>query len=135
MMTFDTASRDFCEVKRQKTNTPLQALVLLNDPQYIESARLLATHILKSDSVSQEERTQLLFRTITSRYADEDEIDKMIVYLEESEAGMNQPDKNPEELLSIGQTPLDHSVDKNELYKYTTLACVLFNLEETIIKS
>ncbi len=47
MMTFDTASRDFCEVKRQKTSTPLQALILLNDPQYIESARVLATNILK----------------------------------------------------------------------------------------
>lgn len=135
MMTFDTASRDFCEVKRQNTNTPLQALVLLNDPQYIESARVLATKILKTELDDREAKTALLFRTITSRFPDEKELQKMMTYLEESEAWMNEPGKNPDELISIGNSPLDKSVDKKELYKYTTLACVLLNLEETIIKS
>ncbi len=60
---------------------------------------------------------------------------KMIKYLEEFNEGLADPDKNPEDLLNIGETPLDESVDKEELYKYTTLACVLLNLEETIIKS
>ena len=135
MMTFDTASRDFCEVKRQKTSTPLQALVLLNDPQYIESARVLATNILKKELGSKEEISELLFRTITSRLPDKEELQSMMIYLDESEEGLNDPDKNPEDLLVIGDTPLDETVDKTELYKYTTLACVLLNLEETIIKS
>jgi len=135
MMTFDTASRDFCEVKRQKTSTPLQALVLLNDPQYIEAARVLATNILKKELASEEEMSKLLFRTITSRLPDKEELQNMIAYLEESEEGMNDPDKNPEDLLTVGDTPLDETVDKTKLYKYTTLACVLLNLEETIIKS
>ena len=135
MMTFDTASRDFCEVKRQKTSTPLQALVLLNDPQYIEAARVLATNILKKELASEEEMSKLLFRTITSRLPDKEELQNMITYLEESKEGMNDPDKNPDDLLAVGDTPLDETVDKTELYKYTTLACVLLNLEETIIKS
>jgi len=135
MMTFDTASRDFCEVKRQKTSTPLQALVLLNDPQYIESARVLATNILKKELGSKEEISELLFRTITSRLPDKEELQSMMIYLDEYEEGLNDPDKNPEDLLVIGDTPLDETVDKTELYKYTTLACVLLNLEETIIKS
>ncbi len=135
MMTFDTASRDFCEVKRQKTSTPLQALVLLNDPQYIESARVLATNILKKELGSDEEKSELLFRTITSRLPDKEELQNMMTYLEESEEGMNDPDKNPEDLLTIGDSPLDGSIDKTKLYKYTTLACILLNLEETIIKS
>ncbi len=135
MMTFDTASRDFCEVKRQKTSTPLQALVLLNDPQYIESARVLATNILKKELSNEEEISELLFRTITSRLPDKEELQKMMIYLDESEEGLKDPDKNPEDLLVIGDTPLDETVDKTELYKYTTLACVLLNLEETIIKS
>ncbi len=135
MMTFDTASRDFCEVKRQKTSTPLQALVLLNDPQYIESARVLATNILKKELSSEEEISELLFRTITSRLPDKEELQSMMIYLNESEEGLNDPDKNPDDLLVIGDTPLDETVDKTELYKYTTLACVLLNLEETIIKS
>ncbi len=135
MMTFDTASRDFCEVKRQKTSTPLQALVLLNDPQYIESARVLATNILKKELNTQEDISILLFRTITSRLPDKEELQNMMVYLEESEEGLKGSDKNFEDLLTIGDTPLDDSVDKRDLYKYTTLACVLLNLEETIIKS
>lgn len=135
MMTFDTASRDFCEVKRQKTSTPLQALVLLNDPQYVEAARVLATSILNKGLTTEEDKSTQLFRTITSRFPDKDELKKMITYLEESEEGMKDPDKNSDDLLIIGDTPLDETLDKKELYKYTTLACVLLNLEETIIKS
>jgi len=135
MMTFDAASRDFCEVKRQKTSTPLQALILLNDPQYIESARVLATNILKKDLVSDEDKSKLLFRSITSRFPDKLELQKMISYLNESEEGLVDSDNNPEDLLTIGATPLDETVNKEELYKYTTLACVLLNLEESIIKS
>jgi hypothetical protein len=135
MMTFDTASRDFCEVKRQKTSTPLQALILLNDPQYIESARVLATNILKKEFENEEEKSRVLFRTITSRYPDKNELKKMMTYLQESKEGLADPDSNLEELLTIGESPLDDAVDKEELYQYTTLACVLLNLEETIIKS
>jgi hypothetical protein len=135
MMTFDTASRDFCEVKRQKTSTPLQALILLNDPQYIESARVLATNLLKKEFDSEEDKSKMLFRIITSRYPDEEELENMTTYLEESNEGLIDSDKNPEDLLNIGETPLDKSVNLEELYKYTNLACVLLNLEETIIKS
>ena len=122
-------------MKRHQTSTPLQALVLLNDPQYMESARVLATNILKKELNSQEDISKLLFRTITSRLPDKEELQNMIVYLEESEEELMASDKNFENLLIIGDTPLDESVDKEDLYKYTTLACVLFNLEETIIKS
>ena len=135
MMTFDNTGRGFCEVKRQKTSTPLQALILLNDPQYIESARVLATTILKSELDSREESSKQLFRSITSRYPDDEELQNMMTYLEESEEGLQDPDKNIGDLLSIGDSPLDETVNQEELYKFTTLACVLFNLEETIIKS
>ena len=73
--------------------------------------------------------------TITSRYPDEKELKNMMTYLEESDEGLLDTDENPQDLLNIGETPLDESVDLEELYKYTTLACVLLNLEETIIKS
>ncbi len=135
MMTFDTASRDFCEVKRQKTNTPLQALVLLNDPQYIEAARVLATNILQNGFDNDEEKVNLLFRTITSRYPDKEELIKMTNYLEESVETISLSNGIPESLLSIGETPLDADINKEELFKYTILASVLLNLEETNIKS
>ena len=135
MMTFDTASRDFCEVKRQKTSTPLQALVLLNDPQYIEAARSIATNILKKELNSDEDISTQLFRIITSRFPDKQELEKMLVFLDKSDEELNNSDIKTDELLAIGDTTIDSSVDKKELYKYTNLACVLLNLEETIIKS
>ena len=135
MMIFDANGKDFCEVSRQKTSTPLQALILLNDPQYIEAARVLASNILKSGSDDDTKLISQLFRTITSRYPDKDEIEKMSLYLEESEEGLKDPNKNIEDLLEIGDAPLDDTLDKTKLYKYTTLACVILNLEETIIKS
>jgi hypothetical protein len=135
MMTFDTASRDFCEVKRQKTNTPLQALVLLNDPQYIEAARVLATNILKKGLANDKEKVNLLFRTITSRQPDKEELEKMTNYLKESVETISMSVDIPDGLLTIGETPLDVEINKEELFKYTTLACVILNLEETNIKS
>lgn len=135
MMTFDTASRDFCEVKRQKTSTPLQALVLLNDPQYIEAARVLATNILRKGFDNDEEKVHLMFRTITSRHPDKEELEKMTGYLKESVETISMSFDIPDGLLTIGETPMDAEIDKEELYKYTTLACVILNLEETNIKS
>lgn len=135
MMTFDTASRDFCEVKRQKTNTPLQALVLLNDPQYIEAARVLATNILQKGLDNDKEKVNLLFRTITSRQPDKEELEKMTGYLKESVETISMSIDIPDGLLTIGETPLDAEIDKEELFKYTTLACIILNLEETNIKS
>ena len=95
----------------------------------------LASNILKSGSDDDTKLISQLFRTITSRYPDKDEIEKMSLYLEESEEGLKDPNKNIEDLLEIGDAPLDDTLDKTKLYKYTTLACVILNLEETIIKS
>lgn len=135
MMTFDTASRDFCEVKRQKTSTPLQALVLLNDPQYIEAARVLASNVLKSELDDDEAQIKELFKIVLSRLPDTKELKQMYSYLEGANEELNDGTTNMDQLLNVGKTPLDENIEKEELYKYTTLACVLLNLEETIIKS
>ena len=134
MMTFDTASRDFCEVKRQKTSTPLQALVLLNDPQYIEAAKIIAQNVLKEHN-DEVQRLNLIFRTITSRFPDEQELKEMASYLEEAGENLAETTDNKEKLLDIGSTTIEGDFDKEILYKYTTLASILLNLEETIIKS
>ena len=123
MMTFDAPTRDFCEVKRQKTSTPLQALVMLNDPQLIEAAEHLAKSTLKDDNLSQDERVQLIFRKITSRFPTEEELDKFTQYVETVE---NDFESNPD----IDKT---ENISKTE-YAYTLLSSLIFNLDEAIIK-
>ncbi|WP_418603167.1 PSD1 and planctomycete cytochrome C domain-containing protein [Hwangdonia sp.] len=123
MMTFDAPTRDFCEVKRQKTSTPLQALVMLNDPQLIEAASHLAKKTLKDKTLSEDERVKLIFRKITSRFPTEVELDQLIQYVETVETDFeNNSDINKTENTS-----------KTE-YAYTLLSSMIFNLDEAIIK-
>jgi hypothetical protein len=135
MMTFDTTSRDFCEVTRQKTSTPLQALVLLNDPQYLEAARVLASKVLRESGNDRTVRIAYLFRTITSRFPDDKELEAMENYLEEARTDIETGQAEPDRFLSVGRSPIDEEVDKTDLYLYTTLASIVLNMEETVIKS
>ncbi|MCF7567842.1 PSD1 and planctomycete cytochrome C domain-containing protein [Sabulilitoribacter arenilitoris] len=123
MMTFDAPTRDFCEVKRQKTSTPLQALVMLNDPQLIEAAEHLAKNTLKEDNLSQDERIKLIFRKITSRFPTQEELDKFTQYVETVE---NDFESNPD----IDKTEITSKTE----YAYTLLSSLIFNLDEVIIK-
>ncbi|WP_081997647.1 PSD1 and planctomycete cytochrome C domain-containing protein [Wocania ichthyoenteri] len=124
MMTFDAPTRDFCEVKRQKTSTPLQALVMLNDPQLIEAAEHLAKDILKDKTMSDNDRINLIFRKITSRFPTEEELDKLVQYVETVE---NDFETNTKNLVKTENT------SKTE-YAYTLLSSLIFNLDEAIIK-
>lgn len=126
MITFDAATRDICSVKRQKTSTPLQALVMLNDPQLIEASKHLAKDILDLDSLNEKERIKIIFRKITSRYPKKDETDKLLDYLESS--------KETFELNSQGTTISNTEENKKELYAYTVLTSLIFNLDEAIVK-
>ncbi|MCL6296172.1 PSD1 and planctomycete cytochrome C domain-containing protein [Jejuia spongiicola] len=123
MMTFDAPTRDFCEVKRQKTSTPLQALVMLNDPQLVEAAEHLAKKVLEDKTISQDERINLIFRKITSRYPTQEELDKFSQYIETVETDF-------ESNTEIDKT---ENVTKTE-YAYTLLSSLIFNLDEAIIK-
>ena len=75
MSTFDAPSRESCAVRRERTNTPLQALVLLNDPQYLEAARYLAELTLRQDDLNQSDRIRFLFRRAMSRDVEKHELD------------------------------------------------------------
>ena len=79
MMTFDAASRDFCMVQRQSTSTPLQALILMNDPQIMEAARVLAYRVIEREE-NLRDRISLMFRMATSRNILDDELDQLEKY-------------------------------------------------------
>ncbi|MDU8886021.1 PSD1 and planctomycete cytochrome C domain-containing protein [Yeosuana sp. MJ-SS3] len=132
MMTFDAATRDFCSVKRQKTSTPLQALVMLNNPQLIEAAEILALHTLNEESLTDEQRIEKIFRKITSRKPNDSELNKLMNFIQENS---NEVDEKALErmnkILSKENTGYETA---NRLYAFSKLTTLVFNLDEAIVK-
>ena len=119
MTIFDAASRDDCTVKRQKTSTPLQALVMLNDPQLIEASQVLAAMMLENEDLSDENRITKIFRMITSRHPSEKELSELESYLTEIKDGFD------------GSNIENISPDQ---YAFTSLTSLIFNLDEALVK-
>lgn len=134
MMTFDAASRDLCSVDRQETNTPLQALVLLNDPQMVEAARFLAHRAI--DEVEGDERAKIsyLFQSITSRIPAAAEIDVLLNLLNEEQNNFIKNDSIAEAYLAVGDYQLQNDTAPEELAAYALVANTIFNLDEAIIR-
>ena len=132
--TFDAPDREFCTVRRSRTNTPLQPLVLLNATTFVEAARALASRALTEADRSSESLLQLVYRLATSRLPSDREVQVL------SEALQQQRDfyaHNPEEaarLVSLGASPPATSAEGNELAAWTTLASIILNLDETITR-
>jgi hypothetical protein len=133
MMTFDASSRDVCAVKRQTTSTPLQALVLLNDPQIVEASRVLAYKTIE-EATERADRISRMFRLATSRRIEAPELQRLEqLFMSEQERFAAAPE-DAEALLSIGEYPQRDLLDTDELAAYTVVANVIFNLDETITK-
>jgi len=133
MMTFDAASRDICAVKRQTTSTPLQALVMLNDPQIVEASRVLAYRSLEKYQ-DLEKRIAMMFRLATSREIKEDELKNLVGYFEEEKNRFTENPKDAKALLQIGEYPQKELAPLSEMAAYTIVANAIFNLDETITR-
>lgn len=135
MITMDATRRGTCEVKRQATSTPLQALVLLNDPTYLEAARLLATRMIKEGGSQTEARIAFGFRLLTSRTPDADETQKLKQFLTLQQQRLEAEPESAEALLNIGEYQVEQDISSAELAAYTLLASSLLNLDEVVSKS
>jgi len=134
MLTFDGSNRDQCEVKRVRTNTPLQALVLLNDPQVLEAARVLAEK-LSLEKGSGEQRIEKAFRLILCRKANDEE--KQILfgyYKREKELFLQQPAK-AENSLKAGEYKHEQISNKAEAAALMRVVHTIYNMEEAITKT
>ncbi|MFT5386134.1 MAG: hypothetical protein ACI8VT_002574, partial [Saprospiraceae bacterium] len=135
MMTFDAAGRDICTVKRQSTSTPLQALVLLNDPQFLEASKVLAFHTIKKCNTAKD-CIRLIFRKATSRFPGAEELTGLTSLYEEQKIRFANNEESINELISIGQYPLDfEDMNKADWAALTIIASTILNLDETITKS
>lgn len=133
LITFDASERNACVIKRQKTSTPLQALITLNDPQYLEASRLLAGKIIKKGSTP-DERITYAFKALTSRYPRPKELGVLKELYEMEHKDFKANPKRMKSLLSIGRSPLDKSVNPVDLASYTIVASTIMNFDEFLIK-
>lgn len=134
LVTFDAPDRETCVVRRARTNTPLQALVLLNDPTYVEASRKLAERMLREAGNSPEERIALAFRLALSRKPSQRETASLLKTVERVTASYRANPAAVEELLKVGETPRDSKLDGTELAAWTIAASVILNLDETLTK-
>ncbi|TAG75853.1 MAG: DUF1553 domain-containing protein, partial [Runella slithyformis] len=129
---FDASNRDLCEVKRLKTNTPLQALVMMNDPAVLEASRVLAAQLLQENSSDKDKITKA-FRLIVCRKPTEKEIGILTTYYEKERQKTNKI--QAEKLLAVGEYPVPEKIDKQLLAALMRVVNTIYNLEETITKS
>ena len=134
MLLFDAPNREICTVKRSRTNTPLQALTLLNETTYIESARKLAERMLLEGGTSSKGRLLLGFRWATSRRPTDAELAILIEGLNQDSARMKTQPELAKQIVSTGESKANASLDAGELAAYTLTANVLLNLDEVVTR-
>ena len=134
MLTFDAAKRDVCVVQRQATATPLQALVLLNDPQYVEAARALAEHAMMQAEVSTDAQLAYLFRKLTGRAANEQEARLMQAAYDEQHDYFLAHAESAKQLLAVGDYPTNESLDSAKLAAMSMVAETVMNFEEAVTR-
>ncbi|MBA3438786.1 MAG: DUF1553 domain-containing protein [Pyrinomonadaceae bacterium] len=134
MLTFDAATRDTCVVRESRTNTPLQALNLMNDVTYIEASRMLAERLLREGGKTAEERIRFAFRLATARWPSQSETGILLGNLNEQLEFFRERPAEAERLLSVGEKPSDERLSAGELAAYSAVASLILNLDETITK-
>lgn len=134
MTTFDAPTRHTCTVKTESTSTPLQSLVLLNDVQFVEAARVFAERIL-SDENQDEDRIRKAFRMTTSRMPKAEELEVFRALLEESRNSFQSNPADAKALIAMGEYPVGQGIDQLELAAYTIVTSAILNLNESISKS
>jgi hypothetical protein len=134
LATFDAPDREKCTARRSQTNTPLQALALLNDPTYVEAARALAERALLEGGKDEKSRLVYAFRLVTARQPTGKETGVLRELLKGRLKAFRQDRQAALRLLTVGESRRDVRLDAAELAAWTTVTSVLFNLDETITK-
>ncbi len=134
MLLFDAPFRETCTLRRPRTNTPLQALNLLNDPTYVEAARFLAQRMMLEGGATMESRITHGFRLITARLPRPAEMTILQAALERSLREFQTDPNGAASLLKVGEATTDAALNVAELAAYTAVASTLLNLDETVTK-
>jgi len=134
MATFDAAGRETCVVRETRTNTPLQALTLMNDVTFVEAARGLAQRVMATAGPSPADRIALAFRLVTSRKPKPRELDILVTGWTAHRIRFAKTLDAADKLTNIGELARPAGVDVVDLAAYTTVAALILNLDEAITK-
>ncbi len=134
LATFDAPDRETCLIRRARTNTPLQSLVLMNDPTYVEAARKLAERVLTAGGETPASRLDFAFLLAAARPARAGDSEALLPLLAETTERFRAAPAQAQELLHVGASAVDPSLDPAELAAWTVVGSVILNLDETITK-
>jgi hypothetical protein len=134
LATFDAPNREVCTDRRPRTNTPLQALVLMNDPIFVECARVLGQRVMLEGGKTTEERLTYAFRLCTARAPRAEELRILKTVYERQRARYAKDKTAALKLVSVGEAPRAKQLDVSELAAWTAIGNLLLNLDETITK-
>ncbi|MBO0699125.1 MAG: DUF1553 domain-containing protein, partial [Zavarzinella sp.] len=131
---FDAPSREECTNERPRSSTPLQALVLLNDPTYVEAARVFAANVLK-DGETTPERIAAAYRRALSRPPTAEEVKVLEGLLENHRVDFQKDPAGAQKLLKVGLAPVPANVEPAELAAWTSVARAILNLHEAVTRN
>jgi hypothetical protein len=134
MMTFDAAGRETCVVRESRTNTPLQALALMNEVTFVEAARVLAERMMREGGRTPQERITFAFRLATARKPRPTELHILLDGFKEYRARYQTDERASQKLLSAGEHLRDTALPTRDLAAYTAVAGLILNLDETVTK-
>jgi hypothetical protein len=135
MVNFDAPNREQTCTRRERSNTPLQALQLLNDVQHVEAARGLGQRILSSGHTSVPERIELMFKTVLSRKPSSKELEVLDKQVNQHLQRYRANPADAQQLIQIGESKPSENFDPAELATYTLLASTILNMDETLTRN
>jgi hypothetical protein len=134
MLNFDAANREACVVRENRTNTPLQALNLMNDVTFLESARFIAQRMLQDGGADRTGRLRHGFRLVTGRQPKVEEEQVLAASLAYHMDYFARDTERAKTYVSVGETPSISGLDPRELAAYSAVASLLLNLDEAVTK-
>jgi len=134
MVAFDAPNRFVCNVRRSSTNTPLQALVTLNDPVYVEAAQALARRMISEGGANENSRLRHGFRLCLTRNPYPSEIAKLSELLKKAMQSYEQDENAAKQLATVPIGPIPSGMKPVELASYTVVSNIMLNLDEVFQK-
>jgi hypothetical protein len=133
MLNFDATDRQLCVVRRQHTSTPLQALVTMNDPQFVEAARVLAERVMRETN-DNEERIRQIYISSVSRFPNRNEVGILLLLLDKEMQHFNANTAEAGLLLKTGEYPAAKDLSAAEVAAFTVVVTTILNSDEALVK-
>jgi len=134
MTTLDAPSREACTVRRERTDTPLQALLLMNERQFVECARALAERAMRDGGAKPEDRVAYMFKLATARAPDSRESAELLAEYQEHLANYTKNVEAAKKLIAVGESKTDPKLNPSELAALTMIGNLILNLDEVMNK-